>query len=123
MTTQPTTALEFADYIHVMDLAEAHAVTLNHLLQQPVSSCLTLNIGTGTGLSVLDVVKGFETATGLTIPFDVVERRPGDVPRLQACPEQAQKVLGWTARRSLQEMCRDGWAWQQANPMGYRQPA
>ena len=111
------------DYIHVMDLAEAHAVTLNHLLQQPASSCLTLNIGTGTGLSVLDVVNGFEAATGLTIPYDVVERRPGDVPRLQACPEQAQKVLGWTARRSLQEMCRDGWAWQQANPMGYRQPA
>ena len=111
------------DYIHVMDLAEAHAVTLDHLLQQPVSSCLTLNIGTGTGLSVLDVVKGFETATGLTIPYDVVERRPGDVPRLQACPEQAKTVLGWTARRSLQEMCRDGWAWQQANPMGYRQPA
>ena len=111
------------DYIHVMDLAEAHAVTLNHLLQQPASSCLTLNIGTGTGLSVLDVVNGFEAATGLTIPYDVVERRPGDVPRLQACPEQAQKVLGWTAHRSLQEMCRDGWAWQQANPMGYRQPA
>ena len=111
------------DYIHVMDLAEAHTVTLDHLLKQPAPSILTLNIGTGTGLSVLDVVNGFEAATGLTIPYDLVERRPGDVPRLQACPERAKTVLGWTARRSLEEMCRDGWAWQQANPMGYRQPA
>ena len=111
------------DYIHVMDLAEAHAVTLDHLLKQPPPSILTLNIGTGTGLSVLDVLNGFEAATGLTIPYDLVERRPGDVPRLQACPERAKTILGWTARRSLEEMCRDGWAWQQANPMGYRQPA
>ena len=111
------------DYIHVMDLAEAHAVTLDHLLQQPTQSHLTLNIGTGNGLSVLDVVKGFETATGQTIPYDVVERRPGDVPRLQACPLQAESVLGWAARRSLVDMCRDGWAWQQANPMGYRDQA
>ena len=111
------------DYIHVMDLAEAHAVTLDHLFNQPVPSILTLNIGTGSGLSVLDVVNGFEAATGLTIPYDLVERRPGDVPRLQASPERAKTVLGWTARRSLEEMCRDGWAWQQTNPMGYRQPA
>ena len=111
------------DYIHVMDLAEAHAVTLDHLLQQPTQSHLTLNIGTGNGLSVLDVVKGFETATGQTIPYDVVERRPGDVPRLQACPLQAESVLGWAADRSLDDMCRDGWAWQQANPMGYRDQA
>ena len=84
---------------------------------------LTLNIGTGTGLSVLDVIQGFETATGLSIPYEVVARRPGDVPRLQACPRQAEAVLGWRARRGLEEMCRDGWAWQQANPMGYRSAA
>ena len=106
--------------LHVMDLAEAHSVTLDHLLQQPSPTELTLNIGTGTGLSVLDVVHGFERTTGLVIPYDVVERRPGDVARLQACPRKAQEVLGWTARRGLEEMCRDGWAWQQANPMGYR---
>ena len=110
------------DYIHVMDLAEAHVVTLDHLFRQTAPSRLTLNIGTGHGLSVLDVVKGFEAATGLRIPYDVVDRRPGDVPRLQACPERATTVLGWTAQRSLEEMCRDGWAWQQANPTGYRQP-
>ena len=110
------------DYIHVMDLAEAHVVTLDHLFRQTAPSRLTLNIGTGHGLSVLDVVKGFEAATGLRIPYDLVDRRPGDVPRLQACPERATTVLGWTAQRSLEEMCRDGWAWQQANPTGYRQP-
>ena len=111
------------DYLHVMDLAEAHAVTLDHLLKQTTAHALTLNIGTGTGLSVLDVVNGFEAATGLSIPYTVVERRPGDVPRLQACPDLAQKVLGWRAHRSLEDMCRDGWAWQQANPNGYRATA
>ena len=108
------------DYLHVMDLAEAHGVTLTHLLNQEPPTQLTVNIGTGTGLSVLEVIKGFEQATGITIPYEVVARRPGDVPRLQACPRPAEAVLGWTARRGLVKMCRDGWAWQQANPMGYR---
>ena len=107
------------DYLHVMDLAEAHSVTLNHLFNHPAPVQLTLNIGTGRGLSVLDVVRGFEQATGLSIHYEIVERRPGDVPKLEGCPRQAEAVLGWTAQRSLQDMCRDGWAWQQANPMGY----
>ena len=110
------------DYLHVMDLAEAHGSALNHLFKRQASDPLTLNIGTGRGLSVLDVVHGFEQATGLAIPYEIVERRPGDVPRLEACPQTAQTVLGWRARRSLEEMCRDGWAWQQANPSGYRGP-
>ena len=108
------------DYLHVMDLAEAHGMALVHLFERKNFSPLTLNIGTGIGLSVLDVVHGFEQATGLTIPYEVVKRRPGDVPRLEACPKKAQEVLGWTARRSLEEMCRDGWFWQKANPSGYR---
>ena len=108
------------DYIHVMDLAEAHGMALDHLFKRQASDPLTLNIGTGRGLSVLDVVHGFEQTTGLTIPYEVVERRPGDVPRLEACPKTAQTVLGWSAQRSLEDMCRDGWAWQQANPAGYR---
>lgn len=108
------------DYLHVMDLAEAHGMALDHLFKRQASEPLTLNIGTGRGLSVLDVVHGFEQATGLSIPYEVVQRRPGDVPRLEACPQTAQTVLGWSARRSLEEMCRDGWAWQQANPTGYR---
>ena len=111
------------DYLHVMDLAEAHSATIKHLLKQDPCTHLTLNIGTGRGLSVLDVVRGFEQATGLTIPFEVVERRPGDVPRLEACPDQAEMTLGWRAKHSLLEMCRDGWTWQQANPTGYRSAA
>ena len=103
-----------------MDLAEAHKRALEHLLEQTTPYSLTLNIGSGRGLSVLEVLQGFEAATGLTIPYEVVERRAGDVPRLEACPRKAQEVLGWSARRSLKEMCRDGWAWQQANPSGYR---
>jgi UDP-glucose 4-epimerase len=71
-------------------------------------------------LSVLEVVQAFEQATGLTIPYEIVDRRPGDVPKLEACPKQAEAVLGWTAQRTLADMCRDGWAWQQANPKGYR---
>ena len=110
------------DYLHVMDLAEAHRKALEHLIEQETPYSLTLNIGTGRGLSVLDVVQGFERATGLTIPYEIVERRAGDVPRLEACPRKAQEVLGWSARRSLEEMCRDGWAWQKANPSGYRGP-
>ena len=106
------------DYLHVMDLAEAHAVALEHLLAG--DGCLpTLNLGTGRGLSVLEVVKGFEAATGLSIPRVMLPRRPGDVPKLEASPELAAQVLGWRARRSLEEMCRDGWRWQQANPNGY----
>lgn len=108
------------DYLHVMDLAEAHGITLNHLLQQQGPKALTLNIGTGRGLSVLEVVHGFESATGITIPYRIVSRRQGDVPKLEACPLQAQSILGWRASRTLEDMCRDGWAWQQANPMGYR---
>ena len=108
------------DYLHVMDLAEAHGITLDHLLQQPDAPALTLNIGTGRGLSVMDVVHGFERATGITIPHRIVPRRPGDVPKLEACPKEAKRILGWRASRSLDDMCRDGWAWQQANPQGYR---
>ena len=110
------------DYMHVMDLAEAHGRALEHLFEQQTPYSLTLNIGTGRGLSVMEVVEAFEAVTGLTIPYEVVERRAGDVPRLEACPKKAQEVLGWRARRSLEEMCRDGWAWQQANPSGYRGP-
>ena len=111
------------DYLHVMDLAEAHGIALEHLFEQQTPCSLTLNIGTGRGLSVLEVLQGFEAATGLTIPYEVVERRAGDVPRLEACPRKAQEVLGWSARRSLEDMCRDGWAWQQANPSGYQSHA
>ena len=108
------------DYLHVMDLAEAHAVALDHLLAQSAPTLLSLNLGTGQARSVLDVVKAFEQATGLTIPYELLPRRSGDVPKLEASPETAAALLGWRASRSLEQMCRDGWAWQRANPNGYR---
>ena len=108
------------DYLHVMDLAEAHTAAVEHLLQVKAPYSQTLNLGTGKGLSVLNVVKGFENTTGITIPFEIVERRPGDVEKLEACPKRAELVLGWKAKRTLADMCRDGWIWQSANPQGYR---
>ena len=103
-----------------MDLAEAHACALDYLLRTSPKTTLTHNLGTGKGLSVLDVIQGFEEATGIAIPYKICARRPGDVPRLECSPLIAQETLGWTAKRSLNEMCRDGWAWQSANPQGYR---
>lgn len=108
------------DYLHVMDLAEAHVDAVNYLLSQENGNSITLNIGTGKGLSVLDIIKGFEQATGKAIPYKFSEKRHGDVPKLEACPKKAAEVLGWSAKRSLIDMCKDGWAWQQANPNGYK---
>ena len=111
------------DYLHVMDLAAAHKEAVEYLLQAKPPFSQTLNIGTGQGLSVLDLVKGFEETTGINIPYKIVERRPGDVPKLEACPKRAEEVLGWKAIRTLADICRDGWAWQSANPQGYRRDA
>ena len=108
------------DYLHVIDLAEAHAAAVEHLLQVKAPHSQTLNLGTGHGMSVLDVVKGFEAATGISIPYEIVERRREAV-KLEACPKRAKEMLGWTAKRTLADMCRDGWAWQSANPQGYRE--
>lgn len=106
------------DYLHVMDLAEAHVLALSQLLKQK-TSLPTLNLGTGRGLSVMEVVEGFELATGVAIPRVFRDRRPGDVPQLVASPALAAQILGWSAQRSLTQMCRDGWMWQQNNPRGY----
>ena len=106
------------DYIHVMDLAEGHLAALEVLLAGG-DQLLTLNLGSGQGHSVLEVIHSFEAASGQCIPYTVVERRPGDAAITLADPAQAATVLGWRTRRSLMEICRDGWAWQQANPQGY----
>ncbi|MBU6249996.1 MAG: UDP-glucose 4-epimerase GalE [Cyanobacteria bacterium REEB417] len=106
------------DYLHVMDLAEAHGLALDWLMQHQ-RSLPVLNLGTGRGLSVLEVVQAFETATGRTIPRELVGRRHGDVARLEGCPRLAASTLGWRASRNLEQMCRDGWTWQNANPRGY----
>jgi len=106
------------DYLHVMDLAEAHALAIAWLLQHQ-RSLPVLNLGTGRGLSVLEVLQAFEACTGLAIPREFVARRDGDVAKLEGCAERAAEILGWRANRSLEQMCSDGWAWQSANPRGY----
>ena len=108
------------DYIHVMDLAEGHLAALNCLMAEP-SQLLEVNLGSGQGHSVLDVVKAFEAASGCSVPYSVVARRAGDAAITVADPSLAAKRLGWRTKRSLADMCRDGWAWQSANPQGYRQ--
>ncbi|MDP4880741.1 MAG: UDP-glucose 4-epimerase GalE [Cyanobium sp. MAG_137] len=106
------------DYIHVMDLAEGHRAALDVLLAEP-PQLLSLNLGSGQGHSVLEVVRAFELASGRSVPYAVVERRDGDAASTVADPRLATTRLGWRTHRSLEEMCRDGWAWQQANPEGY----
>ena len=107
------------DYIHVMDLAEGHLAALNCLLaEQP--QLLTLNLGSGVGTSVLELVQAFESASSHLVPYQIADRRPGDAAITVADPSLAAERLGWHTQRSLADMCRDGWAWQSANPNGYR---
>ncbi len=108
------------DYIHVMDLAEGHRAALDGLLAE-APQLLTLNLGSGVGASVLEVVQAFEAASGRSVPYEVVERRPGDAAITVADPSLAAERLGWHTQRSLADMCRDGWAWQSANPQGYQE--
>jgi len=109
------------DYIHVMDLAEGHREALQVLLAGG-DQLLTLNLGSGHGHSVLEVIQAFEAASGRPIPYAVVARRPGDAASTVADPSLAAQTLGWRTSRGLAEMCRDGWAWQQANLQGYGAP-
>ena len=105
------------DYIHVQDLAEGHVAALDALLQRGQS--LTVNLGTGQGHSVLEVVRAFEQASGRAVPYQIMPRRPGDVAQCYADPALARQQLGWQARRSLADMCADAWRWQSQNPRGY----
>lgn len=105
------------DYIHVTDLAEAHVKALERLVGHEGS--FTVNLGTGMGYSVLDMVKAFAAASGNPVPYKVVSRRAGDVATMFADPTLAKDLLGWEATRGLEEMCRDHWNWQHANPNGY----
>jgi UDP-glucose 4-epimerase len=105
------------DYVHVMDLAEGHVAALRHAEKQ--AGLVTLNLGTGQGASVLDVIKAFERASGRRIAYEIGPRRPGVVPAYWGDPALAQATLGWKASRSLDQMCADSGRWQQANPNGY----
>ena len=106
------------DYIHVQDLAGGHVAALKALLGRDES--FTVNLGTGRGHSVLEVVRAFEEASGRPVPYRIAARRPGDVAQCWADPGLAMRLLGWRARHSLEEMCADTWRWQSANPRGYR---
>jgi UDP-glucose 4-epimerase len=106
------------DYIHVMDLAEGHLAALETLLSEG-PQLLTANLCSGQGHSVFEVVAGFAQASGRPVPYQLVNRRAGDAACSLADPTFATSRLGWSTQRSLDEMCRDGWAWQQANPKGY----
>lgn len=103
------------DYIHVMDLAEGHLAALEHLR----AGVETYNLGSGSGSSVLEVVRAFEAASGRPVPYAIEPRRSGDVAEVVADPQKANRELGWRTTRTLDEACRDSWAWQSQNPNGY----
>jgi len=108
------------DYIHVVDLALGHLKALEALARLDVQKeCLTVNLGTGNGYSVLEIVREFETASGKPIPYKIAPRRPGDIASCYADPNQAFTLLDWRAERGLSEMCADAWRWQRENPQGY----
>ena len=104
------------DYIHVEDLADAHLKALEYLSHP---CCEAINIGTGNGYSVLDMVKSFEEASGQDIVYKIVDRRDGDIASCYAKATKAKKLLDWEARYTLDNMCRDTWNWQKQNPNGY----
>lgn len=106
------------DYIHVVDLAEGHCRALD--FSENNTGVQAINLGTGHGFSVLEMVKAFEAATGREIPYKIAPRRPGDVARCYADTQKAADLLGWKAEKDLAAMCRDTWRWQQQNPYGYR---
>jgi UDP-glucose 4-epimerase len=106
------------DYIHVMDLAEGHAAALAWMANK--TGCEVFNLGTGTGYSVLDIVKAFEKVNGVKIPYVIKPRRAGDVAECFANADKAEKILGWKAEKNLDDMCYDSWNWQSHNINGYK---
>lgn len=106
------------DYIHVMDLAQGHVAAVSYA--DKLAGCDAINLGTGTGYSVLDMVRAFEKANNLTLRYEMGPRRPGDLPMVYSDPRKALDVLGWKAEKTIEDMCRDQWNWQSKNPNGYR---
>jgi len=108
------------DYLHVTDLAEGHVAAVDWLASHPdFRGVEAFNLGTGHGVSVLEIVQSFELATQQKIEYQIVERREGDLPAFWANVDKSKQVLGWTAKRSLFEMLEDAWRWQSQNPDGY----
>lgn len=107
------------DYIHVVDLAKGHLAALRALNGWQEKQALTVNLGTGHGYSVLDMVRAFEKASGRAVPYKIVDRRPGDIATCYADPALAERLLGWKAQFGVERMCEDAWRWQVNNPEGY----
>ncbi len=107
------------DYIHVVDLAKGHVKALKKIEEN--AGLNIYNLGTGQGYSVLDIVKNFEEATGVKIPYVIKERRPGDIATSYCNPDKAYRELGWKAENGIKEMCADSWNWQKNNPKGYEE--
>ena len=105
------------DYIHVVDLARGHVCAIEYMQKHRGEH--VFNLGTGKGYSVLDMVKAFEHATGVKIPYEIVARRPGDLATVYSSPDKSAEILGWRTQYDLEDMCRDTWKWQSNNPMGY----
>jgi len=105
------------DYIHVVDLARGHVAACDYAAR--TTGCEIINLGTGVGYSVLDIVNAFVRVNGVPVPYVIAPRRPGDIDACFADPAKAEKLLGWKAEKSLEDMCRDSWRWQSANPKGY----
>lgn len=111
------------DYVHVVDLAKGHVATLDKVMAGKIQGCKPFNLGTGQGSSVLEVIAAFEQASGVKIPYKIVDRRQGDVDELYAIPNLAEEELGWKAEKSLYDMCKDMWNWQKKNPNGFLEAA
>ncbi len=105
------------DYIHVVDLAEGHLQALDYVMDQ--TGVEAFNLGTGTGYSVLDLVRAFEQESGKSVPYRVTDRRPGDIATCFADPTKSKQMLGFEAKHDIRDMCRDAWNWQSNNPNGY----
>ncbi len=105
------------DYIHVVDLAYGHVCAVKYALLH--TGVEAINLGTGVGYSVLDLVNAFEKANNVKVPFEIVERRPGDIAVCYSEPSKAERMLGWKAVRNIEDMCRDSWRWQSDNPKGF----
>lgn len=105
------------DYIHVTDLAIGHVKAMDKIKENP-GLCI-YNLGTGCGYSVLEIVKSFEEASGVHVPYEIKERRPGDIATCYCSPAKAEKELGWKAERGILKMCEDSWNWQRKNPNGF----
>ena len=105
------------DYIHVVDLSKGHVAAVDYVLNN--TGCEVFNLGTGTGYSVLDMVKTFQEVNHVPVPYVIAPRRAGDIATCYANPDKSREVLGWQAEKGLAEMCRDSWNWQKNNPQGY----